>query len=198
VRALEEASEKSGKTALEAYHWRFQPAAHYVKDLYENGVYGPVQSVYARMSVPSGILKKDDIRFSYDLGGGVSMDCCYVTSVCCYFTGVTKDSEIVVKEAQPRLCPSDRKVDEAMVATTEIHTPGRKPVIVNTDADLKSPPIWGLIPNISGPLCVIELEKATISFDDYLAPATFHNSGYGQDDGEKEDRKDVQGWPIAG
>lgn len=42
VRELKRTSEETGKVALEAYHWRFHPATHYVKELCDCGNYGDI------------------------------------------------------------------------------------------------------------------------------------------------------------
>ena len=126
------------------------------------------------MIIPPGALAKDDIRFNFDLGGGAAMDGGYVASAACYFAGATKDSEFEVKEAKARLLASDPRIDEVMVATMEIRTPGRKPATAKTDADLRPPPILGFIPRLYGPSVEIELEKVKIIFDDFIAPSVFH------------------------
>jgi len=199
VRELRKVCEETGKVALEAFHWRFHPAAHYVKEQCKSGKYGAVTSVFARLSVPTGALAKDDIRFNYDLGGGASMDLCYVVSAVCYFAGATIESEFEVKGVKIRIYPADQKIDEAMLAETEIRTPGLEPVVVKTDVDLRPRPIWGFIPNLYGPTCVVELEKATITFENYVSPGIFHDiKVYDKVTGKKTSKKVYEGGPLWG
>jgi predicted dehydrogenase len=59
---------------LEAFHYRFHPAIRRVKAIVDSGEIGAVNSIAATMVMPPGIIKKGDIRFDYDLGGGAAMD----------------------------------------------------------------------------------------------------------------------------
>jgi predicted dehydrogenase len=70
ARAIRVAAEKSGKVALEAFHWRFHPSSHRVKQLVESGEYGKVLSYAANMNAPRNSFAQDDIRMRYDLAGG--------------------------------------------------------------------------------------------------------------------------------
>jgi predicted dehydrogenase len=54
AREIRDAASAAGKVALEAFHWRFHPAAHTVKSMVLSGEYGPVRSVNAAMVFPAG------------------------------------------------------------------------------------------------------------------------------------------------
>ncbi|KAK4926977.1 hypothetical protein LTR49_006134 [Elasticomyces elasticus] len=173
VREIKRVSEETGKVVLEAFHWRFHPAAHLVKSLVENGEYGDVEEVRARMPIPAHFLSKDDIRFQYALAGGSCMDLIYVFSGTSYFAVPTlQDAKIEIISAQPRVNARDSKIDEAMTVDYTITAPGKTPVRCHTEADLAVPWLWGFIIPFSkrDNVIVIELQKATIQFPNFPAP----------------------------
>lgn len=55
---------------------RFHPAINRVKDILSSGELGKLKSVSASLCAPwqMQIAKPDDIRFDYNLGGGILMD----------------------------------------------------------------------------------------------------------------------------
>lgn len=55
---------------------RFHPALNRVKEIVSSGELGKIKSVSASLLVPwqMQIAKPDDIRFNFDLGGGILMD----------------------------------------------------------------------------------------------------------------------------
>jgi len=62
---------------MEAFHYRYHPFMHRVKEIIESGTLGDIKEVEARMLVGSGVswfmFGKDDIRYNYDLAGGILM-----------------------------------------------------------------------------------------------------------------------------
>lgn len=67
------------------YPTRFHPAAQRIKEIVSSGSLGPIKSVHTALTLPSGVIKDNDIRLSYDLGGGSLMDCgCYAMSFARY------------------------------------------------------------------------------------------------------------------
>ncbi|KAK3723586.1 hypothetical protein LTR37_001838 [Vermiconidia calcicola] len=177
ARRIREVSEKIGKVALEAFHWRFHPAAHQVKEIVDSGKHGNVISVYAQFYVSAGFLKDDDIRFQYDLGGGACLDLAYVFSGTTYFASDDiRASKFNVLAATPRLASVDKKVDAAMEAIFEVEQPGRPTIVCNVSADIARPKLFGLIPKLweGTPSLSIELEKARIDFPAFVGPWLNH------------------------
>jgi predicted dehydrogenase len=64
-----EAADRARRVCVEAFHWRYHPAAHVVDALVSSGRYGEVKSTHARMTTPVGSIAKSDIRWQYDLAG---------------------------------------------------------------------------------------------------------------------------------
>ncbi|KAK5234637.1 hypothetical protein LTR47_004080 [Exophiala xenobiotica] len=201
AREIRDAAAAAGKVALEAFHWRFHPAAHTVKAMVLSGEYGPVRSVNAAMVLPAGILGQDDIRFQYSLGGGSSMDLTYVYSAAAYFAVrdvASDETEFEVLDAEPRLNKTDKLVDDAMRATilfkespgnnssSSTNTSGSgletvtetetKTTNAVTSADLSFPKLFGLIPRMWATAMdvTIHCDKAEISFTNFVGPWMNH------------------------
>jgi predicted dehydrogenase len=66
----------SGKVVMEAFHWRYHPLAARMREIVSSGVLGEVRHIETAMCIPLPFPK--DIRYSYDLAGGATMDVgCY-------------------------------------------------------------------------------------------------------------------------
>lgn len=178
ARRVREVASTTNKIALEAFHWRFHPAAHRVKSLIESGKYGNPKSVYACMKLPGHIVGKDDIRLKYNLAGGASMDLTYIFSASSYFA--SRDfpkCEFRVLEAVPRLNEADKNVDEAITSKFVVDQEGKPPVTCSVEGDLTPPPFLGFIPRFWAftAFTTIELEKAKIEFDKFVLPTLGHS-----------------------
>jgi predicted dehydrogenase len=108
------AAKASGVVVMEAFHYRYHPLAARMSEIAHgadggHGELGPVGHVEASLHFP--IAASDDIRFSYELGGGATMDGgCYAIS-CLRMLG---PGEPEVVSAQAEL--SSPGVDAAMTA----------------------------------------------------------------------------------
>jgi predicted dehydrogenase len=69
------AAATSGLVVMEAYHYRYHPLADRMVEIAKDGRLGEIVSVQTAMCFP--LPRFSDIRYSYPLGGGASMDCCY-------------------------------------------------------------------------------------------------------------------------
>lgn len=215
---------KSGKVALEAFHWRFHPAAGYVKSLLLSGEYGAVLSIDARYAMFGGMFKRDDIRFKYELAGGSCMDLTYVFSAIAYL-GV-RDSqdpnfEFEVLDSKFRLSPSDPLVDEQVEATILLRDPhpygsnvggsgsgAPSQIRATVGADIYAPPLLGIIPKFwLTPTVTIQTEKAEIEFQNFIGPWVTHSisitpvtrdpaTGKTLSRGKKVQQKCYQGGPL--
>ena len=165
-----EAARRHNRTVLEAFHWRFHPAAHVVRSLVESGRYGRVVSTYCRMTSPSGTVPKSNIRWQYDLAGGSLMDFTYTVSATRYFLGGEAPSSVESAKARPM--EEDPRVDEAMEARMRFDT-DKGPVECDIKTDMNQGFLGHLVPKVwQMPSIRIELEHATIYFYKYVKPAT--------------------------
>jgi predicted dehydrogenase len=70
-----DAAEASGLVVMEAFHYRYHALAERIRTIAHDGSLGEVRSVRTWLCFP--LPKFSDIRFSYPLAGGTTMDCCY-------------------------------------------------------------------------------------------------------------------------
>ncbi|HWA66991.1 MAG TPA: Gfo/Idh/MocA family oxidoreductase [Mycobacteriales bacterium] len=109
AREVADAAATSGLVVMEAYHYRYHPLAERIRALTHDGTLGDLEHVHAAMCFP--LPKFSDIRYSYPLGGGTTMDCCYAVHV----LRLLGSGEPTVESAQALLRGSD--IDRAMTAT---------------------------------------------------------------------------------
>jgi predicted dehydrogenase len=72
--ALLRAAEFYGARVMEAVHWRYHPLARRMMEIVTSGVLGDLTRVDVEFLIPAKMLAADNIRFSYQLGGGCAMD----------------------------------------------------------------------------------------------------------------------------
>jgi predicted dehydrogenase len=75
ARSVAAAAAGSGLVVMEAYHYRYHALAEKMRAIAHDGRLGEVRDVRTWMCFP--LPKFSDIRYSYSLGGGTTMDCCY-------------------------------------------------------------------------------------------------------------------------
>ncbi|KAK4074871.1 uncharacterized protein Triagg1_5020 [Trichoderma aggressivum f. europaeum] len=205
AKEIRDCANETGKIALEAYHWRFYPAAHRVKEIIESGKYGHLTAVFSKMVLPPGTLTANDIRFNYELGGGASMDLCYVLSSSLYWASAPNDvkgTSFEVLSTKPQLSKRDKRVDENMDATITITNAdsARPPVKCTTVSELLPPKLLGFIPQMWGvtPLAVLELEQAKIEFTAFVTPFIGHKIIITEKSGKKTTESCYTGGPLWG
>jgi predicted dehydrogenase len=62
----------TGLVVMEAFHYRYHPLAHRMREIVESGELGTVRRVETALCFP--LPKFSDIRYQYDLAGGATMD----------------------------------------------------------------------------------------------------------------------------
>jgi predicted dehydrogenase len=76
ARRMTEAADRTGLVLGEAMHYRHHPLAKRIGEIIDSGVLGKIRHVEASNCFP--IFRRSDIRYSYALGGGATMDLgCY-------------------------------------------------------------------------------------------------------------------------
>jgi predicted dehydrogenase len=106
AREVADAAAKSGLVVMEAYHYRYHPLAERMRTVAHSGQLGDIQQVRTWMCFP--LPKFSDIRYSYPLGGGTTMDCCYAV----HALRLVGPSEPTVELAEAKLHGPD--IDRAM------------------------------------------------------------------------------------
>jgi predicted dehydrogenase len=75
AREVADAAARSGLVVMEAFHYRYHRLAEMIREIAHDGRLGETTHVQSWMCFP--LPKFSDIRYSYPLGGGTTMDCCY-------------------------------------------------------------------------------------------------------------------------
>ncbi len=115
ARVVADLAEQSGRTVMEAFHYRYHPLALRIEQIIASNELGKLQRVEATLCYPLPLFS--DIRYSYALAGGATMDAgCYAVDLARKFGGETP----TVVAARARL--RGRNIDRAM--TAELRFPG--------------------------------------------------------------------------
>jgi predicted dehydrogenase len=75
AREVAAAAAASGLVVMEAFHYRYHALAEKMREIAHDGRLGKTTKVQTWMCFP--LPRFADIRYSYELGGGTTMDCCY-------------------------------------------------------------------------------------------------------------------------
>ncbi|EPT00021.1 NAD-binding protein [Fomitopsis schrenkii] len=169
-------AEKKGLVLLEAVHWSFHPAAQRVKEIIDSGELGKLKNInsdFALPKLPSGLFfLEDDVRFQFELGGGVTMDMgVYPLSAIRYFSS---SNLVTVATATAEGFSRDlERIDRAMRA----HLLLESSVEADMFIDLGMPG-WGpfhLIPRMPKCNLHLALEGGTIGFFNFIMPTAYHS-----------------------
>ncbi len=88
---MNQAAKDAGLVLMDAFHYRYHPVFQRAKAIYDSGVLGDIESIYAAFHIP--VTDPSDIRMNYELGGGVTMDIgCYPISWVRHLTGEEPDA----------------------------------------------------------------------------------------------------------
>jgi predicted dehydrogenase len=108
---MQKVVEETGLPFIEAVHYRYHPMAQRLRELVQSGGLGKLHHISIHIHLPSDFFGANDIRFSYNLGGGAAMDPgCYCVNVTRFITG----EEPMVVEATPEMLNAE--VDRTMTA----------------------------------------------------------------------------------
>ena len=98
ARLMADAAERSGRVLMEAFHYRYHPLAARMREIVTSGELGTIQHIETWIAFP--LLAPGNIRYSYALGGGATMDAgCYAIHMLRFLAG----DEPEVVSAQARL-----------------------------------------------------------------------------------------------
>jgi predicted dehydrogenase len=93
---MAEAAERTGRVLTEAFHWRYHPLAARMREVVSTEL-GEIRHVEATLCFPLPF--PNDIRYSWELGGGAMMDTgCYTVNMVRWLAGA--EPEVVSAEAK--------------------------------------------------------------------------------------------------
>jgi len=176
TRQMFDLAEQKGLVLLDAYHYRFHPAVHRVKEILESKELGAIKNISVSMLLPHSLIKHDDIRFDYTLGGGAMMDLgCYAMS-CIQYLSSSIEATVVSATHEPFVPPSApadyvRNVDRRTDAKLEL----ANGVTASLACDLGMPPIWGFIPRFPQIRVVVDCELGSINMLNFVLPTLYHS-----------------------
>jgi predicted dehydrogenase len=96
---------RTGLVAMEAFHYRYHPLAHRMREVVESGELGTIRRVETALCFP--LPKFSDIRYQYELAGGATMDVGTYTVHMARLLGCD-EPEVISAEAKLRTPNVDR------------------------------------------------------------------------------------------
>src|SRR4051812_41938143 len=96
---------RTDRVVMEAFHYRYHPLAHRMREIVESGELGPLRHVETALCLP--LPKFSDIRYQYDLAGGATMDVGTYTVHTARLLGC-EEPDVVSAEAKLRTPDVDR------------------------------------------------------------------------------------------
>lgn len=105
---MAEAAQTSGCVLMEAFHYRYHPLMARMLEIVSSGELGAVHHIEAHMASP--LRRWNDIRYSYDLAGGATMDMgCYTIHLVRTLAGA--EPQVVSAQAKLRRPNVDRAMN---------------------------------------------------------------------------------------
>ncbi|PPQ63799.1 hypothetical protein CVT24_009794 [Panaeolus cyanescens] len=178
TRQMFELAEQKGLVLLDAYHYRFHPALQRAKEIILSKELGKIKNVDIKMEIPAGIMKSNDIRFDYELGGGAMMDMgCYAMNCIRYMSSSDPTQVLSAKAELYGQSPSsagttlEGKVDRKMVASLAL--PGDATGTLS--CDLGVPATLGFLPKFPEVRMTVDCERGTIEMFNFVLPTIYHS-----------------------
>ncbi|KZW00166.1 NAD(P)-binding protein [Exidia glandulosa HHB12029] len=180
-RVFDYAKEK-GVVVLEAFHYRFHPSAHRLRQIVSSGELGTIQSLKGALTLPRGIVGADDIRYNYSLGGGSLMD--GGTYPVSFVRFLTFAEPVSITSAHARPAP-DARVDVGTIATLAM--PGD--VSATIECDMALPPRFWIVPRMFDMGMTVKGDKGEATLFNFVLPMLYHYITVKTKDGKSRTEK---------
>ncbi|KAF7330919.1 NAD(P)-binding protein [Mycena venus] len=156
---------------LEAFHYRFHPAVQRVKAILDSGELGAIKNISVDLTAPEGTAPEGDIRWSYDLGGGSTMDPgCYTVNVLRYLASSNPTAVLTARAIPYSPRPEHAQVDKTFWATLALEND----IIGELHSNLSEPKIFGIIPRMPKLQARVQCEKGSVEIFNFLIPHYYH------------------------
>ncbi|KAL1744172.1 hypothetical protein HDZ31DRAFT_82903 [Schizophyllum fasciatum] len=163
-------AEQKGLVLLEAFHYRFHPAVQRAKAILESGELGVITSTEIHMELPPGFISQGDIRYSYDLGGGVVMDVgCYALNVLRYLIGADPTS-VLAATHEPPAFPCDAHIDHRSTAALAFP----RDIVGSFTVDFAQRLRWGVLPRLPNVRAVVRCAGGELELVNFAFPNLWH------------------------
>ncbi|KDQ14949.1 hypothetical protein BOTBODRAFT_333766 [Botryobasidium botryosum FD-172 SS1] len=171
TRRMFELAEANNLILLEAFHYRFHPAIHRVKDIIDSGELGQVKHISAILGLVQGYVKDGDIRLDFDLGGGGMMDVgVYPLSAIRYLLSA---EPISIESSVPTPHPQNpAAIDRAIHAVLTF--PESITADITGDLQLQPWGPFGLIPQLPKISLAVHLEGGDVTLSNFAVPTLWH------------------------
>ncbi|KAL1719087.1 hypothetical protein EV715DRAFT_272898 [Schizophyllum commune] len=170
VREMFALAEQKNLVLLEAFHYRFHPAAQKAKAILESGELGAVQSTEIQFQLPPGIIKAGDIRYDLALGGGVMMDVgCYAMNILRFLTGAEPTAVLAAAHEPPPFL-ADPKIDHRSTAALAFP----RDVTGSLSVDFGRRKIWGFIPPLPNIRAIVRCAGGELELVNFVFPTVWH------------------------
>ncbi len=129
-----EVERATGLPLIEAWHYQYHPIAQRVRQILASGMLGKLRTIESRFNVPGKWVTagSENIRFKYELAGGVTMDPgCYCVDMLRFATG----EEPTVTSARGKLMSPDVDVHMAAELVFPSGLKGRLEASLDDDGD---------------------------------------------------------------
>ncbi|KAF5383625.1 hypothetical protein D9615_003556 [Tricholomella constricta] len=176
TRQMFELAEKKGLVLLEAFHYRFHPAIQRVKAIIDSGDLGAIKHISATLALPKGIMKSNDIRYNYALGGGALMDMgCYTLDCIRYLSSSNPTSVLSANHDlhTPASAASSFKPDVDRSTTATLALPND--ATASLKCDLGIPFSYGIVPSVPQVRAIVTCEGGEIDMFNFVAPTLYHS-----------------------
>ncbi|KAJ6519122.1 NAD(P)-binding protein [Mycena sanguinolenta] len=170
--AIYDLAARKNLVVLEAFHYRFHPAIQRVKAILDSNELGDIKTISASLTAPAGTAPDGDIRWSYELGGGSTMDPgCYTVNVLRYLAGSNPTAVLTAKAVPYSSRPEHKQIDKMFWATLSLE----KDIIGELHSNLDEAKLFGIIPRIPKLSAIVQCERGSVEIFNFLIPHFYHS-----------------------
>lgn len=158
---------EKGVVVLEAFHYRFHPAAQRVREIVQSGELGKIKSMHGALAIPGLLFAEDDIRYDWSLGGGCLMDMGVYPLSFVRFVAGSEPTAVISASAIPAKDPRVDRSTTALLAFPD-------DVTASITCDFALPRKWGILPAMPRIELRVECERGSVYLYNFVAPFAYH------------------------
>ncbi|KZW02290.1 NAD(P)-binding protein [Exidia glandulosa HHB12029] len=168
TRRIFQYAEEKGVLVLEAFHYRWHPAVHRVREIVQSGELGAVKRLDGALTVPSGWFPRDDVRYDWTMGGGCMMDMgVYPLSFIRWLLDAEPISVISASAIPAHTSTLSAPLDRGTTALLSFPND----VTASLTCDSATPLPWEIMPKVE---MKIECERGSVYILNFVQPTAYH------------------------